>query len=81
MSSNTGTSRLIGRAPERLTAAELREVRNLWAAFEIYSPETTPLRRIEALGATVADCIKSLTERNLDPRKYEYIPLREAIPR
>jgi hypothetical protein len=77
----TGTSRLLGRAPERLSAAEWHEVRNLWAAFEIYSPETTPLRRIEALGRSVAECVSSLAERDLDPRKYEYIPLRGPFPR
>ena len=81
MTSTTGTARLLGRAPERLTASEWRVVRDLWAAFEIYTPESAPLRRIEALGESAADCMKSLLQRHLDPRKYEYMPLRSALSR
>ena len=77
----TDTSRFIGRAPERLGAGEWRQVSGLWAAFEIYTPETTPLRRIEALGRSAAECMNALAARDLDPRKYEYIPLRNPLPR
>ncbi len=80
MPSLTDTSRFLGRAPERLGAAEWREVSGFWAAFEIYTPQTTPLRRIEALGRSVAECMSSLAARELDPRQYEYIPLRSPLP-
>lgn len=80
MPSLTDTSRFLGRAPERFGTAEWRAVSGLWAAFEIYTPETTPLRRIEALGGSVEECVSSLAARDLDPRKYEYIPLRSPLP-
>lgn len=81
MPSIIDTSRFIGRAPERFGAAEWRAVSGLWAAFEIYTPETTPLRRIEALGRSVAECVNSVAARALDPRQFEYIPLRSPFPR
>ena len=31
-----------------------------------------PLKRIEAFGDSVADCIKQLSARGLDPRKFEF---------
>lgn len=77
----TNSSRFVGCAPEHLSASDWRKVRGLWAAFEIYSPQTTPLCRIEALGRSVAECIGLLAARNLDPRQYEYIPLRGPFAR
>jgi len=77
----TDTSRFLGRAPERFGAAEWRAVSGLWAAFEIYTPQTTPLRRIAALGTSVAECMNSLGARALDPRQFEYIPLHSPFPR
>ena len=76
----TDPSRFLGRAPERLGPAEWRELRGLWAAFEIYTPETTPLRRIAALGRSAEECMSALAARGLDPRQYEYIPLRSPLP-
>ena len=76
----TNTSRFLGRAPERLGAAEWRQVSGLWAAFEIYTPEKTPLRLIEALGSSVPECMNALAARGLDPRIFEYIPLHNPIP-
>jgi hypothetical protein len=66
----------MGLAPERLKPGELRELNGLWAAFELYSPKTLPLRVIEALGATPAECEAALARRGLDPRKFEFVPLR-----
>ena len=81
MPSPTIPSRLLGCAPEHLSVSDWRAVRGLWAAFEIYSPQTTPLRRIQVLGRSVAECATSLAARGLDPRNYEYIPLCDPIPR
>ena len=63
-----------------LSERKWRELRGLWAAFEIYTPETTPLRRIAALGRSAEECMSALAARGLDPRQYEYIPLRSPLP-
>ncbi|MGO9241251.1 MAG: hypothetical protein ACLQBJ_10620 [Bryobacteraceae bacterium] len=72
-------SRFVGCTPEGLSASDWRQVRDLWAAFEIYSPRTTPLRRIAALGRSLAECIAALAALGLDPRNYEYLPLRDPL--
>ena len=36
-------------------------------ALEIYTPETLPLRRIEAIGDSVPECIGQLQARGLIP--------------
>jgi len=72
-------SRFVGCAPERFSASDWRQVSDLWAAFEIYSPRTTPLRRIAALGRSVAECIDALAALRLDPRNFEYLPLRDPL--
>jgi hypothetical protein len=66
---------VIGRAPERLSIEERRALAGKWAAFEVYTPQTLPLRRIEALGDSVDDCIRQLTQRGLDARQFEFLPI------
>lgn len=66
----------IGRAPESLEIAELHALHGMWAAVELYSPATTPLRRIEALGPSPAACLDQLAARGLDPRIYELLTIR-----
>lgn len=63
----------IGREPERLSLAERSALTGKWIALELYSPETLPLRRIAAVGDSVAECIRRLTERGLDPKRYEFL--------
>lgn len=63
----------IGREPERLTLVERNGLTGKWIALELYSPETLPLRRIAAVGDSVADCIRRLAERGLDPKKFEFL--------
>ena len=65
-------SKAIGRAPEALTLEERLNLAGKFIALEIYSPETTPLRRIEAIGNSAGDCIAQLTSRGLDPEKFEF---------
>lgn len=69
---------LIGRAPERVTIDERRELAGKWIAIEIYSPKTLPLHCIEAIGDSAEDCIRQLLTRGLDPHKFEFTPLKPA---
>ena len=62
----------IGRAPERLTLEERHALVGKYVALEIYTPETLPLRRIEAIGDSVTECVRQLHERGLDPRDFEF---------
>jgi hypothetical protein len=66
---------LVGRSPERLTPVERTRLAGRWVALEIYTPQTLPERRIEAVGMSAADCAKQLAARGLDPRNFEYVML------
>lgn len=65
-------TKAIGRAPEKLTLAERTAFAGKHVAFEVYTPETLPFRRIEAIGDSVEDCVRMLKSRGLDPRKFEF---------
>ena len=71
----TAKDRAIGRAPEQLTLEERLELAGQYIALEFYSPETTPLRRIEAIGGTLEQCVSMLKSRGLDPGRFEYTRL------
>ena len=62
----------IGRAPEALSLEERLALAGKHIALEIYSPETIPLRRIEAIGDSVDACIAMLQARGLDPMNFEF---------
>jgi hypothetical protein len=62
----------IGRNPDRLTLEERMALAGKFIALEIYSPDTLPLRRIEAIGSSMEDCVRMLQSRGLDPRNFEY---------
>ena len=64
---------MIGQPLERLAPRERIAVTGKWAAFEIYTPETLPLRRIEALGDSTEACIEQLIARGLDPARFEFV--------
>ena len=70
--SRTDPSRAIGRSPDRLTLGERLALAGKLVALEIYSPETLPLRRIEAIGDSIADCLRTLQARSLDPARFEF---------
>ncbi len=53
---------------------EAAALQGKWIALEIYSPERLPLRRIEAVGDSVDECMRQLSERGLDPRRFEFVP-------
>ena len=65
----------IGRAPERLNLAERRALVGKFIALEIYTPEALPLRRIEAIGESVEECVGQLTARGHDPARFEFTRL------
>jgi hypothetical protein len=67
-----GNEFAIGRSPERLTLEERDRLTGKWVAMEIYSPETLPLRRIEAIGDSIEDCVRMLVRRGLDPKRFEF---------
>jgi len=62
----------IGRSPESLTLAERTSLAGKYVAFEIYTPETLPFHRIEAIGDSVEECVRTLKSRGLDPLKFEF---------
>ena len=66
------TGPYIGRFPGRLSIADRKTLSGKWYATEIYNTVDIPQRRIEALGATPADCAAQLRTRGLDPRKFEF---------
>jgi hypothetical protein len=65
----------IGRAPERLTLEERIALTGKYVALEIYTPEALPLRRIEAIGETIEECVHQLVARRLDPLRFEFTRL------
>ena len=67
--------RALGRNPDRLTLAERLVLAGKYIALEIYSPEALPLRRIEAIGDSLAECLRNLQSRGLDPRRFEFTRL------
>ncbi len=66
------TPSLVGRPLDGLTLAEQIAHSGRWVALEIYTPQTLPLRTIEAEGASVAECVAQIAARGLDPAHYEY---------
>jgi hypothetical protein len=65
----------LGRAPENLSFEERRALAGKCVAVQIYSPATLPLRRIEVIGDSAAECIGQLRKRGLDPTGFEFLRL------
>jgi hypothetical protein len=64
-------AKAVGRSPERLTLDEAVALAGQFVALAVYTPETRPLRLIEAIGETTEDCIRELAARGLNPSRYE----------
>ncbi len=75
----TDSARFLGRSPETLTIEERRQLAGQWIALPLYSPDTLPLRLIEAIGASPADCATQLAARGRDASGFEYQLLRPAF--
>lgn len=69
----------VGREPERFTIDERKALAGKWMALEVYTPATLPLRRIQAVGSTPAECIAQLVARGLDPRNFEFSVIDRAF--
>ena len=65
-------SNLIGREAEGLTLKERLALAGRWIALEIYTPQTLPLKRIEAIGDSAEDCARQLKARGLYPAIFEF---------
>ena len=68
-------AKLIGKPLDGLSLADRWKFSGIWVALEIYTPQTMPLRMIEAVGGSAAECIQQLTSRGLDPARFEFTPL------
>ena len=68
----------IGRSPDSLSLPERAALTGRWIALERYTPATLPLRIIEALGESPAECIQQLTARGLPAVNYEFVPIMPA---
>jgi hypothetical protein len=68
--------KLIGLSPERLSVKQAAALAGYVMALEVYTPETVPLRRIEAVAETAEGCMAELAARGLDPRRFEYVMLK-----
>jgi hypothetical protein len=62
----------IGRSPDSLTLEERLAFAGKFVAYEIYTPKTLPLRTIDAIGDSLAECLRILKQRGLDPERYEF---------
>ena len=71
-------STLEGRVPDQLTIAERREFAGKWIAIELYDLNTMPLRRIEVMGDSVADCARQLQGKSLTPTGFEFLQIHPA---
>jgi hypothetical protein len=72
VSASKDPKRAIGHSPDELTLEERLALTGKTIALEIYSPATLPLRRIEAIGDSVAECAAQLRERGLDASQFEF---------
>lgn len=69
----------LGHAPEELPLPLRESLTGHWAAFELYSPQRLPLRKIAALGKTPSECFASLRAAGLDVTLYEVVQLPPAF--
>jgi hypothetical protein len=67
--------KLIGQPIDGLSLADRWKFSGVWVALEVYTPQKMPLRMIEAVGGSAAECIRHLISRGLDASRFEFIPL------
>ncbi|MBS1856923.1 MAG: hypothetical protein JST11_16255 [Acidobacteria bacterium] len=72
MASTVDSRKVIGRSPESLRVQERLALAGKHIALELYTPRTLPLRRIEAIGDSLGECLRMLKERGLDPKQFEF---------
>ena len=69
------TERALGRSPDQLSLDERIQLTGKYIAMEIYSPKTLPIRRIEAIGGSIGECLRMLKARGLDASQFEFTRL------
>jgi hypothetical protein len=80
-------SSLIGREVDDLSLPERWQHANQWVAFRIYTPPAkvtrdgveyvdVRLRKVEAAGKSVEECVSQLRGRSLDPAEFEFTVLK-----
>ncbi len=67
--------KLIGKPIGGLSLSDRWKFSGVWVALEVYTPQTLPLRIIEAAGASAPECIQQLISRGLDASRFEFVPL------
>jgi hypothetical protein len=72
MTARKDPQQALGRSPDRLSLDERIALVGKYIALEIYTPEDLPLRRIEAIGDSVEDCVRELGARGLDAMRFEF---------
>jgi len=68
----TASDRAIGRSPDDLSLEERLKLTGKYVAMEIYTPQALPMRRIEAIGDSVQECVRMLKARGLEPARFEF---------
>jgi hypothetical protein len=71
----TGSDRAIGRSPDDLSLEERLKLAGKHIAMEMYTPAALPMRRIEAIGDSIQDCVRILKARGLEPVRFEFTRL------
>jgi hypothetical protein len=66
----------VGRPIDALTLAERLDHSGRWVALEVYTPQTLPLRTIQAEGSSASECAAELSLHGLDPARFEYLLLK-----
>ena len=69
------SDRYVERPLDSLSLEERWRLSGSWIALELYTPKTVPLRVIQALGTSAADCAKQLSARGLNSAEFEFEPL------
>ncbi len=58
--------------PERLSVGRFTALVGCVATVELYTPDSAPFRRIEAIAETAKECMAGLAGRRLDTRRFEW---------
>ncbi len=66
------SDRALGRSPEELSLDERVHLTGKFIALEMYTPQALPMRRIEAIGDSLGECVRVLKARGLDPALFEF---------
>ncbi len=69
------TKRFLGLSADALPLKDRLALTGKLVAYEVYTPDTVPLRLMEAIGSSVEECVSILKARGLDPRQFEFTRL------